>query len=117
MRPVRINATTDTNGDATEYGDVVTGTLYAVQEIDGDFADGVDITLTVEHADLSIPLLTHANFNSDGMIYPRVATKDIADGITTIGDTMPLVFGRPKLVVASGGAVKTGGVVLYILDI
>lgn len=117
MRRIRIDLTTDGSGDATAYGEAVVGALYAVQEIDGGFADGVDLTLTCEKDDISIPLLTHLNFNTDGMIYPRVATKDIADGTTTMGDTMPLVFGRPKAVIAQGGATQTGGVVLYILEL
>jgi hypothetical protein len=117
MKRIRINATTATDGSATAYGDSAVGVLYGVQEIDGDFADGVDITLTCETDDISIPLLVHANFNADGMAYPRVLESLNTDGSALSSHAMPLVYGRPKLVIAQGGSVKTGGVVLFVMEV
>jgi hypothetical protein len=117
MKRIKISVTTDTAGAATEYGDSVVGALYAVKWIDGDMADGVDATLTCEDDTLSIPLLVEANYNTDHMTYPRVAEalNTNASALTTYA--MPLVYGMPKLVIANGGSVKTGGCVLYIVEL
>jgi hypothetical protein len=114
----RIDLTTDGSGAATQYSDSVSGGgfLYAVQLIDGNFDDGVDITLTAEHADLSIPLLVAADWNTDKMVYPRVLQNLSTDGTNLTTHTMPLVVGRIKAVVAQGGATKTGALVCYIVD-
>lgn len=112
-----INITTDGDGACTAYGEAAIGTLFAVQEVDGTLADGVDLTLTCEEENLSIPLLTHANFNTDGMIYPRVGEALNTDGSALGTYTMPVVYGRPKAVIASGGATKTGAIVLYIVEL
>ena len=112
-----INITTDSSGDCTAYGEAAVGVLYAVQEVDGDLADGVDLTLTSEEENLSIPLLTHANFNSDGMVFPRVLENLNTDGTALTTHCMPVVFGMPKAVIAQGGSTKSGKIVLYILEV
>jgi hypothetical protein len=117
MRTIRIDLTTNTAGAATAFGEAVVGTLYAVQLIDGDFADGVDITLTAERDDLSIALLTKANFNTDQIAYPRTLEHLNTSGADLATHCEPLVFGRPKAVIAEGGAVKTGAVVLYVREL
>ena len=117
MRKVKVDVTTATDGSATAYGEVVVGTLFAVQLVDGDLADGVDLTLTSEHEGLSIPALVKADFNSDQMVYPRVLEALNTDGTALTTHTMPLVFGRPKVVIASGGAVKSGSVILYVIEL
>lgn len=116
MRSVRINLTTDASGDVTAYGDSAVGLLYAVQLVDGTLDDGVDITLTCENADLAIPLLVSADWNTDKMVYPRVLQNLNTDGTALTTHTMPLVFGRVKAVVAQGGNAKTGAVILYVQD-
>lgn len=116
MRTVRIDVTTNTAGAATGYGESAVGLVYAVQLVDGDLADGVDVTLTAEHADLSIPILVKADFNSDQMVYPRVLEALNTDGTALATHAMPVCFGRAKVVLAQGGAVKTGAVVLYLLE-
>ena len=117
MKRIKIPFTTATDGSATAYGDTAVGTLYAVQRVDGDLADGVDLTLTCETDDLSIPLLTHADFNTDGMAYPRALESLNTDGTALTNHTMPVVYGRPKAVIAQGGSVKTGAVVLYVIEL
>lgn len=117
MRKIRIDLTTNTGGAATGYGDACQGALYAVQLVDGDFADGVDLTLTAEIDDLSIPLLTKADWNTDQVAYPRVLQALNTDGTALTTHCEPLVFGRPKAVIAQGGASKIGAVVLYIREL
>jgi hypothetical protein len=116
MRVIRIDLTTDGAGAATGLGDSAVGFLYAVQLIDGNFDDGVDLTLTAEHSDLSIPLLVAADWNTDKMVYPRVLQNLNTDGTNLTTHTLPLVYGRIKAVIAQGGATKSGSVVAYIQE-
>lgn len=112
--PIRIDLTTNAAGAATGYGRAIVGRLVAIQLVDGSFDDGVDLTLTAEHADLSIPLLTKADWNTDQMVYPKAPTAAVADGSALTDYEEPLVYGRPKAVIAQGGNTKTGAVILYV---
>jgi hypothetical protein len=112
---VGMDFTTDGSGNATvTFENNVEGFLYAVQLIDGDLADGVDVTLTAEQGILSIPLLVKADFNTDQMVYPRVLQSLNTDGTALTTHCMPIVIGKPKVVIAQGGAAASGGVILYI---
>jgi len=111
-----VNITTATDGSCTAYGEAAVGYVYAVQLVDGDLADGVDVTVTSEEQNLSIPILVKADFNSDQMVYPRVAQALNTDGTALSTHTFPLCYGRPKVVIASGGSVKSGNVVLYMIE-
>lgn len=116
MKRIKIPFTTATDGSATAYGPAVVGTVYAVQTVDGDLADGVDITLTAENEDLSMPILVKADFNTDGLYYPRVLQNLNTDGTALTTHCEPLVYGRLKVVIAQGEAVKSGAVVVYIRE-
>ena len=116
LTQAKIDLTCDTAGAATtQLNDTYLGLLYAVQLVDGTFDDGVDLTLTAEQGDLSIPLLTIANFNTDQMVYPRVLEALNTDGTALATHTMPVVVGKPKAVIAQGGESKVGSVILYIV--
>jgi len=117
MKKVRIDVTTATDGSGTGYGTAEKGLVYAVQLVDGDFADGVDVTITSENENLSIPILVKANFNTDQMVYPRVAEVLNTDGTTAANYAFPLCYGLTKVVIAQGGAVKSGSFYLYLLDV
>lgn len=116
MKPIRVDLTTDASGDVTGYGFAAVGTVYAVQLVDGTFDDGVDVTVTSEHSDLSIPILVKANFNSDQMVYPRVLEALNTDGTNLATHTEPLCLGRIKVVIAQGGNAKSGSVVVYLRE-
>lgn len=118
MKTVRLNVTTATDGSGTSeiVGVSGGGLLYAVQCVDGDFADGVDLDITAEVADLSVPLFSVDNFNADGMYYPRVLENLSTDGTALTTHAMPVIAGRVKATIANGGSVKTGAVILYILE-
>jgi hypothetical protein len=117
VKKIQLKFTTDGSGNATVQGsESALGLLYAVQLIDGDLADGVDITLTCEQGDLSIPLLTMADFNTDRMVYPRVAEASNVDGSALTTTAMPVFNGYPKAVISQGGAAKSGGCILYVVD-
>ena len=113
----KISLTTNAGGAATTTTTAkYLGKLYAVQLVDGDFDDGVDLTLTCETPDLSIPLLTIANFNTDQMQYPRVLQNLNTDGTALTTHTPPVVAGQIKAVIAQGGNAKTGAVICFIED-
>lgn len=116
MRRIKVNFTTDTAGAATEYGESGVGTVYAVQLVDGDLADGVDVTVTSEQESLSIPVLVKADFNTDQMVYPRVLQALNTDGTALTTHCEPLCYGRVKVVIAQGGSVKTGSVIVYLRE-
>ena len=113
---VRLYGTTDASGNLTvTSNEAYFGEVYAVQTIDGTFDDNVDLVLTSENADLSIPILTKANFNTDAMYYPRTVANQVSDGAaSTAYDVKPLCCGVLKMVIAQGGNAKSGGVVVYI---
>lgn len=117
MKKVRLDITTDGSGNATVQSEDkdLEGLLYAVQLIDGDFDDGVDLTLTSEDGNLANPLLTKADFNTDQMVYPRTLEHLNTTGGNLTTHTMPIVLGRLKAVIAQGGATKSGSVVAYII--
>jgi len=114
---VRLYGTTDASGDLTVYSnEAYSGEVYAVQTIDGTLDDGVDITVTSETADsVNIPILTKANFNTDGIYYVRTVANQVSDGAaSTVYDVKPLAAGRIKMVLAQGGNAKSGGCIVYI---
>lgn len=122
LKRMRINVTTASNGAGSALGNQsVLGLLYAVQLLDGSFADGVDVTITSEQGDLSSTLLVKADFNADGMYYPRALAHGTEDGAALTGTAggdrvLPIINGTPKVVIAAGGDAKTGGVILYYLE-
>ena len=121
MIRISLSVTTNSSGDGSS--DALTnlvpsamGLLYAVQLVDGSFDNGVDLVLTSEQGDLSVPLLSKENFDTDQMVYPRVLEALSTDGTSLSTHAMPLVAGKPKAVVANGGNAKTGTFILYILE-
>lgn len=121
LRSIRLVGTTNGSGAATIDAEIaVFGTLYAVRWIDGDFADGVDGTLTVQNAGgvgVAHTLLTLTDANDDAMQYTRHVVHSEAGAAltgTSGGDrAMPLIDGVLRLVIAQGGDTKTGGAIVY----
>lgn len=115
MNIISTSITTDSAGDGVGYGNkTVVGKVYAVQLVDGDFADGVDVAIVSQAEDLDVPILTLANFNTDQIVYPREATASVGAGAALVDYCMPLSVGRIKVTIAQGGAAKTGKVKLFI---
>ena len=114
-----IQVTTDSSGDASTTDTLpILGKLYAAKWIDGDLIDGVDFVLTCAGSIVDTALLTKDNANADGWYYPRVLVNSMTDGAaltgTAGGDRGLLVIdGKLKLVVSSGGASKSGGIIVY----
>lgn len=62
------------------------------------------------------PFLAKVNFNTDQMVYPRVACALNTDGTALTVYDMPLAAGDLKAVIAQGGNAKSGSVIVFLLD-
>jgi hypothetical protein len=120
IRHIKLYGTTDAAEALTvTSGHAVEGLLHAVEWIDGTFADGVDAVLSVDRDDdaADVTLLTLTDADIDKVYYPKVlACTNAGADLDTSGDaTYERMFinGKLKLVVASGGAAKVGGCIVY----
>lgn len=116
LKPIVLPVTTDASGNGSFTGPKVCGRLYAAQLVDGDFADGVDITLTSEDPNLSIPAFAKLDFNTDQMAYPRAACALNTDGTGLTVYDLPVINGPIKAVIAQGGNAKSGSIIAFILE-
>lgn len=113
-----LSIVTDSDGGATAYTPVVTGRVLSVVYVKGDFADGVDFTITLEATGQSVLALTDQN--TSGTFYPRVGVHDAAgaaatlDGTRLMRDCVVAARDRVKVVIAQGGSVKSGTVHVVI---
>ncbi|MCP5101004.1 MAG: hypothetical protein GY943_36095 [Chloroflexi bacterium] len=110
-----IQVTTIADGSGDNSATIpIRGLLHAVEWVDGDLADGVDAVLSVTNTDSGVDstLLTLTDANIDKWYYPRRIEADVTGGdlATT---TRHVIAGTLKLAITSGGAVKTGGAVVY----
>ena len=117
MIDIRLDGTTDGSGDlAITHGSAIHGLLYAVEWIDGDLSDGVDAVFTVSGLSdgPDVTLITLTNANDDKWYYPRTLEHDNA-GAELSTYNYPVITGKPKMVISSGGATKSGGAILHII--
>lgn len=116
VRRFTVAVTTDGDGAATEYTQVLSGKLISIRYVkagSGNFTDGVDFTITAETSGET--LWAEENVNASKSCYPRGATASVAgaaslyaSGGEAVNDRIALGADRVKIVVASGGAAKTG---------
>lgn len=113
---MKLAVTTDSAGDATATSEVeVVGKVVAVAWEDGDLVDGVDAVLSVVgvgRPDQTILTLTNAN--NDAWYYPLIQASSNAGGAITGVYAEPVVMGKLKLVVSSGGDTKSGSMRVFI---
>ncbi len=112
-----VSVTTDGSGNATAYSDRIDyGLLSQIRYVkDGSngFADGSTITITAESTGET--LWTEAAVNASATRAPRQATHSTAGAAslyagsgTAVNDKIAIVNDRIKIVIASGGSVKSG---------
>lgn len=118
-RTLPLSWTTNGSGAATVTGTAsIFGALYAIEYRPDTTLTGATVTVTCE-ADASKPLLTKANAGtSNAWFYPRDLVQAVANGADLTGTSggdrgLPILNGYPKVVIASGGATKTGSLILY----
>lgn len=112
IQRVEIALATDGSGDCTAYSSSVAGHVIGFYYDRGTLDNATtDITVTEEFT--GAPILTLTNVTASARYRPRVATHD-ANGVATGALDAPAVVGRIKVVVAQGGASKTGTLYAYI---
>ncbi len=114
-----IALATSAGGAATAFSGRVTGRILAVIYTAVDFDATADITITLEETGEAI--LTLTNQAASGVFYPRVPTHDetgaaalYAAAGTNVRDAVAAANDRVKVVVAQGGATKTGTIVIVV---
>lgn len=108
-----VTLTTNGGGAAEGFTPVVTGRVLAIHYVKGDFANGVDFTVTAEATGEGI--WTEANVDASASRAPRQATHSnagaaalYAGGGSGVLDHIALAADRVKIAVANGGAGKVG---------
>lgn len=122
MKRVALEITTDASGDASATSpNSVMGTLRSVAYLPGSIDTGATITVTCE-GPVSKTLLVKASAGTSNVTFnPRDLVHKTEDGAaltgTAGGDRVsPVLDGKIKLVVASGGDTKTGKIIVYYED-
>ncbi|MCA0025478.1 MULTISPECIES: hypothetical protein [unclassified Mesorhizobium] len=115
MRRFKVPVTTDGSGNATVTSPRLAGKIHSiiyVKDATNAYTDGVDFTMTAE--DTGENVWTQANVNASVAVYPRAPVSSqagvaslYAAGGTAIQDKIGIVD-RLKIVLAQGGASKTG---------
>lgn len=109
-----VDVTTASDGSATAYSDPIAyGLLSQIRYVKTDFDNGSTFTITLEATGET--LWTESNVNASATRAPRQATHG-TDGTaalyaaagTAVQDKIAIAGDRVKVVIASGGATKTG---------
>ena len=120
MKYEKVSWTTDGSGDATVYGNTVTGEVCAIDYLPGDTATGATVSVYDEPSGgFTHTLLVKATAGTSNLrFYPRELVHKAEDGAALTGTaggdrTEPLAAGKIKVVIASGGDTKTGSVIVW----
>lgn len=116
LESVKLYGTTDALGDLTVTDTMaVHGKLYAIQWIDGTFANGVDavFTITDEASGVDQTLLTLTNADDDAWYYPRTTADDLAGSAIATEFVRLILNGKLEMVVSAGGNVLEGGAIVF----
>jgi hypothetical protein len=121
LRRYAIAVTTASDGSATAYSPYLSGYIQDIQYVKTDFADGVDFTITAEAYGRT--LWAENDVNAAAIRAPRQPTHSTA-GVaslyaaagTAVNERIALSRDRVKIVIASGGATKTGTFIVMVDD-
>jgi hypothetical protein len=121
IRRFVVPAITDSSGNATVYSPYLSGYIQEIHYIKTDFADGVDFTITAEATGETI--WTQSDVNAAAVKAPRQATHSTAgvaalyaSGGVAVNDRIALGRDRVKIVIGSGGNVKSGAFHIVVVD-
>jgi hypothetical protein len=108
-----VAVTTNASGDATAYSNVLSGRLSQIRYVKTDFDNGSTFTITAEATGET--LWSEAAVNASATRAPRQATHTTAGAAAlyagsgqAVNDKIVLSADRVKIVIVSGGNVKTG---------
>lgn len=115
MKEIILPITTNGSGAATVTAThAVLGYLHCIEYRPGTMDTGAGLTVTCETGTTSIPLLVKASAGTSNVwFYPRVLANSNTDGAALTDRTFVVMSGKPKVVVASGGATASGTLILY----
>ena len=121
LRRYAIAVTTASDGSATACSPYLSGYIQDIQYVKTDFADGVDFTITAEAYGRT--LWAENDVNAAAIRAPRQPTHSTA-GVaslyaaagTAVNERIALSRDRVKIVIASGGATKTGTFIVMVDD-
>lgn len=132
MLQVKFDITTDASGDYDSTDDATTCPqanisdnrmgpllLYAVEMVIGTLTSGAaDVTLSMTDtlSGVDKTLLTLTNISANAWHYPQVLGSDNTGTALTGWYMKQVVEGTLKVVVASGGNVKTGTLIAYLQE-
>ena len=121
VRKFTVPVTTIADGSATAYSPYFSGHLESIQYVKTDYANGVDFTITADVTGET--LWAESDVNAAAVRRPRAArhsTAGVAElyaaGGTAVTDKIALGRDRAKIVIAAGGATKTGSFVITVSD-
>jgi hypothetical protein len=113
MRRYKVTVTTAADGTATAYSPRISGEIHQIDYVKTDYAAGVDFTITGEATGVGI--WTEADVNASTQRAPRQPTHSqagvaslYAAGGTAVQARVAMSNDRVKIVLAQGGATKTG---------
>lgn len=115
----RLAFTTASDGSATVTDDVYVqpSLLYAVMADVAGLADTADITISVTYPNgTDYAVLTLTNLTAFGVYYPRLVEHDNT-GTALDTTTIPVVEGKLKFVVASGGNALPGALTFILTEL
>lgn len=107
-----VAITTDASGDGTGFTPIVNGKIVNVRYVKTDYADGMDVVVTLSATAQAV--WTGTDVNASVTVAPRQATHDTAgvaatyDGAEPVEDHIWAGNDRVQITVASGGDTKTG---------
>lgn len=112
MNPLRqtVTALTIADGTGTVFSQPIKGRIVAVHYTKVDFAAGVDFTITNETNGQGI--WTESDVDASTSVYPTQLDDDQVGVVRATVSPIILVDERVKIVIASGGNVKTGTFVI-----
>lgn len=121
VRRFEVTALTDGSGNATVYSPYLSGYIQTIEYVKTDYTNGVDFTLTAEATGESI--WAELNVDVAAIRAPRMPTHSqagvaalYAAGGTAVNDRIALGRDRVKIVIAAGGAAKTGKFIILVAD-
>lgn len=118
MRKDVITVTTSAGGAATVYSNIQTGAILTLIYTKVDFTNGVDFTITTDITARTV--WTQSNVDAAAWVNPRDIIHSAAGAAQVLGSAgwapIYLVKERLKIVIAAGGAAKTGTFTLVVDD-
>jgi len=113
-----VTLTTDGSGAATGYTPNLWGRILGIRYLKTDFSNGVTFSVTVESTGQTV--WSEASVNASATRYPRDQVHNTSgtaltyNGTQTVNEPIAVANDRLVITVSSGGATKTGQVVVIV---